>query len=213
MHALFPPWTDAAFRAGLALAATSLVGAPASMMVWARSPYATGQYVARDQPLQFDHRHHTRDDGIGCLYCHGDAARSRYAGVPSTSLCMGCHAQVWSDSPLVAALWRSEETGAPIPWARVHALPGHVYFDHAAHVRRGVGCVTCHGRVDRMAQVYPVAPLSMRWCLDCHRDPDPNLRPLDRVDDMTWRPSREAGRALRLAMRVDPPTHCSGCHR
>lgn len=209
MTSLFPPWSNATARAGLALASAGLVGAPLSAMVWVRSPYATGARDPRTQPVHFDHRHHASDDGIDCLYCHDGATRSRYAGVPATSVCVGCHAQVWSESPLLAPVWRSARSGQPLRWARVHSLPDHVFFDHAAHTRRGVGCVTCHGRVDQMPAVYAVASLSMDWCLDCHRAPDAHLRPLDRVTDMTWTRTPDAPAPL----RVDPPLHCSGCHR
>ena len=166
-----------------------------------------------DQPVQFDHRHHVRDDGIDCRHCHFDAWRSPTAGVPGTALCMNCHRQVLVDSPLLAPVRRSVATGEPLRWRRVHDLPDFVFFDHRAHVRRGVGCETCHGRVDRMAQVHTVASLGMAWCLDCHRDPVPHLRPLDRITEMGRPPSRAEGRVIADALDVHPPTHCSTCHR
>jgi hypothetical protein len=186
MAALFPPWTNTATYLaliGLGAAAITLICAP---MIYARSPYATGQADPIVQPIPFDHRHHVRDDGIACLYCHENAERSPYAGIPPTERCLGCHAQIWNDSDLVAQLVDSITTGRPIRWQRVHSLPDFVYFDHAAHVGNGIDCARCHGEVDGMAAVYQVGRLSMQWCLDCHRDPPRGLRSL---------------------------THCSTCHR
>jgi hypothetical protein len=156
-----------------------------------------------------------QDDGIDCGYCHYDAERSRYAGVPPTEVCMGCHSQIWNQSPLLATVRASMFQGSPIVWNRVHQLPDFVQFEHAPHLGKGIGCVSCHGRLDTMAQVYAVAPLTMQWCLDCHRAPEPHLRPLDRLTDMTWQPGgdpRELGAELRRSLNVNPPTHCSACH-
>jgi hypothetical protein len=186
MAALFPPWSNTATHVvliGIALAVATPIVLP---MIYARSPYATGQGEPLVQPISFDHRHHVRDDGIACLYCHDGAERSAYAGIPPTERCLGCHAQIWNDSDLVAKLVDSISTGRPIRWQRVHSLPDFVYFDHSIHVRRGVECATCHGRVDDMAAVYQVAPLTMQWCLACHRNPPPGARSL---------------------------TYCSACHR
>jgi hypothetical protein len=216
MRPLFPPSANTLLPLGAALVCALPVGAVAFAMAWVRSPYVTGQYDPVDQPVQFDHRHHARDDGIACEYCHTTARRSPYAGVPATAVCMDCHGQVWPDSPALAPVRRAALTGAPIAWRRVHRLPDFVYFDHAAHVTRGVGCVSCHGRVDRMARVFQAAPLTMRWCLDCHRDPDAHLRPLDQVTEMDWRPSgpaREVGRKVREALGVRSLTNCTTCHR
>jgi hypothetical protein len=185
--ALFPPWTNTATHVVLAVVTAALIGVVSIPMLYARSPFATGQGNPRMQPVLFDHRHHVGDDEIDCLYCHGDAERSRYAGVPATEVCMGCHNQVWSDSALLAPVRESLATGTPIAWVRVHSLPDFVYFDHSIHVTSGVACATCHGRIDRMAAVYQVQPLTMRWCLDCHRAAE-----------------RTAARSL---------THCSACHR
>jgi hypothetical protein len=130
--------------------------------------------------------------------------------VPPTETCMGCHAVVKKDSPKLGALRNSWETGKPVPWVRVHKLPDHVFFDHSVHVAVGVGCVSCHGRIDQMEVVRLDTPLAMGWCLECHRDPAPNLRPKDQITNMTWAPAE--GQALAQA-DVHPPEHCSGCHR
>jgi formate-dependent nitrite reductase cytochrome c552 subunit len=215
MPPLFPPWSNSLFAGALGAGALMLVATPVLAIVWARTPYATGQDDPVDQPIAFDHRHHVRDDRIDCLYCHSGATRSAYAGVPPTSTCMSCHGQVWSASERLRPVRESYFDGRPIVWQRVTTLPAFVYFDHSAHVSHGVGCVTCHGRVDLMAQVYPVAQLTMEWCLECHRQPDEKLRPLDRITDMEWAPAdpKVEGQAVRAALHVDPPTECTTCHR
>jgi hypothetical protein len=213
MAAVFPPWANTAMYIVLGAIAVGLAGAVTAPILYARSPFATGKGDPLLQPIAFDHRHHVRDDGIDCLYCHDGAERSPYAGVPPTERCMGCHNQIWNDAPSIAPLRDSALTGEPIRWQRVHSLPDFVYFDHAIHVNRGIGCVSCHGRVDDMAAVYQVHRLSMSWCLDCHRDPAPHLRPRDQITSMTW----TGGRAelARLAREYQPRslTHCSTCHR
>jgi hypothetical protein len=172
MPALFPPWSNTALRLTLGVAAVSALAAPAGLMVYVRTPWNTGQFQRVDQPVEFDHRHHVGDDHIDCIYCHAGAETSRYAGVPASEVCMGCHAQIWGNSPLLESVRRSYFSGQPLPWNRVHDLGDFAYFDHAVHVQRGLGCVTCHGRVDQMARVEKVAPLTMQWCLDCHRSYD-----------------------------------------
>jgi len=213
MAALFPPWTNTATRVVLVAIGLTLGGVVAAPMIYARSPYATGAGDPLLQPIAFDHRHHVRDDGIDCLYCHDGAERSAFAGVPASERCMGCHSQIWNDASLIAPLVDSVATGQPIRWQRVHSLPDFVYFDHAIHVTRGIGCVSCHGRVDEMAAVYQVHRLSMSWCLDCHRDPAPHLRPRDQITSMTW--VAAPGQLAELADRYRPRrlTHCSACHR
>jgi hypothetical protein len=170
-------WT--AIACGAVCAATG-VAAP---MVWVRTPYVTGQGQPVDQPVKFDHRHHAADDGIDCLYCHENATRAPYAGVPPTARCMGCHAQIWTQSPELDVVRASFFEDRPIVWRRVNALPKFVYFDHSVHLASGVHCEECHGRVDRMASVYQAEELSMSWCLGCHR------------------------------ARAPAFTHCSTCHR
>ncbi len=169
MPALFPPWTNTATRIALIAVVLLATGAITAPMLAARTPYATGQADPILQPIAFDHRHHVRDDGIACLYCHEGAERSAYAGLPSTERCLGCHAQIWNDSAQIAPLVASAATGTPIRWRRVTALPDFAYFDHAIHIARRIDCTACHGDVADMAAVYQVAPITMGWCLDCHR--------------------------------------------
>jgi hypothetical protein len=167
--ALFPPWTNTATYVALALGALAAACAIAAPMVYARSPYATHAFVPVQQPIAFDHRHHVQDEGIPCLYCHEGAETRAYAGVPPTERCMGCHAQIWSDSEATAPLRASAESGEPIRWRRVTAVPDFVYFEHGVHVSNGVACAQCHGAVEQMAAVYQVEPMTMSFCVDCHR--------------------------------------------
>jgi hypothetical protein len=214
MKPLFPRWSNTVFRAGLFAGAVVAIGSVVLLMVWVRAPYVTGQFDPIDQPIAFDHRHHVRDDGIDCLYCHSGAQRTPYAGVPSSALCMNCHSQVWNDSARLKPLRDSYFSGTPIRWVRVHQLPDFVFFDHSAHVNHGVGCSTCHGRVDLMASVHQVASLSMDWCLTCHRQPADALRPLDRITDMEWAPGDPGFQyALMQKLGAQSMTSCTTCHR
>lgn len=204
---LFPASANAVYWLTIAAIGVTAIGVPVATIAWARTPYSTGENEAPTQPVKFDHRHHVRDAAIDCIYCHDGAMRSPNAGVPATSLCMGCHAQIWTDSPELAVVRESAFTNQPIHWQRTNVVPDFVFFNHAEHTTKGIGCVTCHGRVDRMGQVFAARPLTMRFCLDCHRDPSPELRPIDHVTDMDWvsdgvKREREPG-----------PTHCSACHR
>jgi hypothetical protein len=213
---LFPSYANQIYWAAIGAMGLAIVGTPTALILWARTPYATGQGDPVEQPVKFDHRHHVHDDAVTCEYCHDSAMRAPTAGIPSTSLCMNCHSQVWPSSPELEPVRRSWFEDQPIRWTRVNSLPDFVFFDHSAHTTHGVGCVTCHGRVDLMAQVYQARPLTMRWCLECHREPERFLRPLDKITDMEWTPDRpqlELGRELRARLGVDPPTHCTGCHR
>lgn len=210
---LFPPWSNTVLWIALVGAGLTVGGLVAAPMLWVRTPYVTGEHQPVDQPVKFDHRHHVADDGIDCLYCHENAQRSPYAGVPPTSRCMGCHAQVWTGSPELATVRASFFEGRPIPWQRVNSLPKFVFFDHSIHLGKGIGCVECHGRVDRMAQVEQVAQLSMSWCLGCHRDPVPHVRPPARVTDMEYQPSPEVRSKVAAELGVRSLTYCSTCHR
>ncbi len=214
MKTVFPDWADTAFRvalAGIVIVATIAAIAP---MIYVRTPFHQRREYPVDQPVQFDHRHHVRDDGVDCLYCHSTATKTRYAGIPATEVCMGCHNQVWPGSIALEPVRRSYFSGQPLKWQRVHELPGYVYFDHSIHLHKGVGCVTCHGRVDEMGLVYQVAPLSMGWCLDCHRNPAPHLRPREEITNMTWQPPSERfGQQLAAMYDARPSTNCTTCHR
>ena len=215
-RAPFPRWTNSASSASLWALLVLLVGAPCFLMAWVRSPLHTGQFERVDQPVAFDHRHHVRDDGIECRYCHYDVARSRTAGLPETELCMGCHSQIWNQSPMLEPVRRSYFERRPIRWKRVDALPDFVYFDHSIHVAKGVGCETCHGRVDLMGAVFAQHDLQMGFCLECHRNPAAYVRPPAEVTVMGYvpkEPQEALGERLVREHAIHPPVYCSGCHR
>ncbi|UJR80933.1 cytochrome c3 family protein [Sandaracinus amylolyticus] len=163
------------------------------------------------QPVPFSHRLHAGQLGMDCRYCHANVERSPEAMIPPTQTCMGCHSVVRTESAALAPVRESWETGQPIEWVRVHNLPDHAYFDHSIHLSIGVGCATCHGRIDQMEVVTNQTPLSMSWCLDCHRNPEPNLRPVSEITNMAW--EREEGEEIEYARYALPPETCSGCHR
>jgi hypothetical protein len=186
------------------------------MVYYGGSPQTTDVGYSPLQPIPYSHALHAGNLGLDCRYCHTAAETASHVAVPSTAICMNCHKRIATDSPKLAPLRESAATGQPIHWVRVHDLPDYVYFDHSAHVTRGVGCVSCHGRIDSMERVYQVNTLSMGWCLDCHRNPEPHLRPVEKVTDMAWQPSGDpavVGRRLRQQNRINPSTDCSTCHR
>lgn len=181
-----------------------------------RSPYVTRAGEAREQPVPFSHAHHVGGIGIDCRYCHTTVETSATAGIPSTKTCMNCHSQIWNQSPMLEPVRESFRTDRSIAWVRVHDLPDFAYFDHSAHVNKGVGCSTCHGRVDRMPLMWQEASLQMEWCLECHRHPERYLRPLSEVFNVAYEaPSdqRELGRRLVKEYAVETRTGCSTCHR
>ena len=155
----------------------ALAGWAGGMLV--RSDYVTQVHVVRDQPVPFSHQHHVRQLGLDCRYCHSTVEHSATAGMPSTEICMGCHAQIWKSSPMLAPVRDSLRTGKPIEWTRVHDLPDFVYFNHGIHLAKGIGCESCHGRVDEMPLMRRNVTLHMDWCLKCHRHPESNVRKQD----------------------------------
>jgi Cytochrome c7 and related cytochrome c len=182
------------------------------------SAYVTGQDIVRTQPIPFSHKHHYAELGIHCLYCHTSVEKSPFAGLPATQVCMSCHSQIWTNAAMLAPVRESLAGNRPIRWTRVHVLPAYVYFDHSVHVAKGVGCSTCHGHIDQMALTSQAAPLTMGWCVDCHSNPAPNLRPRDQIFNMAWEPpsgQEAAGNELLKANRIGPNRliECSTCHR
>ena len=181
-----------------------------------RSPYVTQAGVAREQPVPFSHAHHVAGIGIDCRYCHASVEISATAGIPPTKTCMNCHSQIWSDSPTLEPVRESFRTEKSIEWVKVNDLPDFVYFNHSAHVNQGVGCTTCHGRVDRMPLMWQEASLTMEWCLDCHRQPERYLRPRDQVFNASYEPPADQlalGRSLAREYGIHTRTSCSTCHR
>jgi hypothetical protein len=193
-----------------------LVAAVAAAHWGTRPAYGVLEPIA--QPIPFSHKHHVGDDGIDCRYCHTSVEKSRFAGMPSTSICLSCHSQLFLDSPLLAPLHESARTGRPIQWVRVHDLPDFVYFEHDIHVNKGVACVECHGRVDQMPLTWRTASLEMQWCLGCHRNAPQHIRPLSKVLSMapqrplTPEEVRQLDRLYRLRS-ANALTNCSTCHR
>jgi hypothetical protein len=181
-----------------------------------RSPYETMQNVPREQPVPFSHEHHVGGLGIDCRYCHTTVETSSFANIPSTKICMNCHSQMWASSPMLEPVRESYRSGKSIEWTRVNDLPEYVYFNHSIHIHKGVGCTTCHGRIDKMPLTWQGEPLTMEWCLNCHRHPQRYLRPRDAVFSMDYRtPANQIALGYRLmkAYRVQSLTSCSTCHR
>jgi len=217
MNALFKPWSNTVFRVALfAIGLLVVGGAVAAPMIYVRTPFYLQTQNPIAQPVQFDHRHHVGDEGIDCRYCHSLVEKAASAGVPPTQLCLNCHSQVWNKSPKLAPVRESFFTNKPIVWNKVHKLPNYVYFNHSIHVAKGVGCATCHGRIDEMPLVAKVQPLTMGWCLDCHREPEKFLRPREEIVSMTYQPKGdqlELGRALKAQYHVQTRVSCTTCHR
>src|ERR1700749_830137 len=201
--------------AGVFLAGIALTG----VLLAARAPYLTNQFMTRDQPIQFSHKHHVGDDGIDCRYCHTGVESSATAGVPPTKTCMNCPSVLLNNVGYLEPVRESYRTDESIKWVRVHRLADYVYFNHSIHINKGVGCSTCHCAVNQMPLMFQASPLNMQWCLDCHRNPVPNLRPKDQVFNMNWKaPANqdEIGKRLAAQNRIrttDELTSCSTCHR
>jgi Cytochrome c7 and related cytochrome c len=213
---LFSRRANRIMRAGLLFAAALVVGVPLLLMGWLRTPAARSQHAAVVQPVPFDHLLHVSALRIDCRYCHDLVERAPVAGVPPTDRCIACHNWVTLNGPLMQQVRRSAASGRPIPWVRVNSLPDFVFFNHAVHVNKGVGCETCHGRVDTMSRIEQTAPLTMSWCLDCHREPERYLRPVEAMTAMGWTPNRpqlELGRELVQRYHVRQLTYCTTCHR
>lgn len=184
--------------------------------------YFTPKYTrvgyAPKQPVAYSHYLHAEQLGIDCRYCHTYVDRSGHANVPDAGTCMNCHSQVKSDSPLLAPVRESYQTGVPVHWVRIHRVPDYVYFNHAVHVNRGISCVECHGQINQMEVVHHAKPMSMAWCLECHRNPEQFVRPLDQVYNLNWTPENASkhadwAREAVVNWNINPPQSCSGCHR
>jgi len=168
------------------------------------------------QPIAYSHKLHAGDLGIDCRYCHTGVEQGRYAQIPPTQVCMNCHSMIGKDNPKLAPLYESWETGKPLEWIKVHDLPDYAYFNHAAHIRAQIGCESCHGDVSKMEKVTKVKPLSMGWCLDCHRNPAPHIRPSNMITKFTWEPAEnqlDQARKVMIEKNVNPKVQCSVCHR
>lgn len=213
MAQLFPKWVDRIPRrllVGIIVVLNALV-----FGVWYFfSPEYTDVGYEPEQPVPYSHKTHVGKLGMDCQYCHTQVFKSKQANVPATETCMNCHNQVKTNSDSLALVRESWETGKPIEWVRVHNLPDYAYFSHRAHVNVGVGCESCHGRVDKMTKVRQVEPLSMSWCLDCHRNPEEHVRPVSEVTTMGYDPEnqKQIGERLVTKKNIHPPQYCQGCH-
>jgi hypothetical protein len=221
---LFPDWTNRLrLPAGLLLSAAPLYLIGVVYLVG--SPNFTDVGYQPVQPIDYSHKIHVGEMGMDCRYCHFTVENAAFAAIPPTATCLGCHGPtnetppkipLRGESPKLTMLRDVAKTDQPIEWIKVHDLPDFVYFNHSAHVNAGVGCQSCHGRIDTMPHVFQSQTLSMGWCLNCHRNPEPNLRPREEVTNMNYRrPEDQAavGAELRKQFGIQPPTHCSGCHR
>lgn len=200
----------------LALAGILVPSAAVAFVWYYFSPKFTDVGYRPEQPVPYSHKLHVGELRLDCRYCHASVEYSAVANVPPTQACMNCHKLVARESEKLKPIRDSATSGRPMRWVRVHMLPEYAYFNHRAHISAGVGCVSCHGQIDEMEVVQQEQPLSMSWCLDCHRNPTPNLRPLSEITNMTWRPARDpAARERQLASLrpVHPPQDCTGCHR
>lgn len=214
---VFPEWVDKLrplILGGLLVFPVYLV----AVVGFGASPKTTDVGYAPIQPVPFSHALHAGKLGMDCRYCHSTVEKAAFAAIPPTQTCMNCHNSIKVTSEKLKPVHEAYKTGKPIPWVKVHDLPDYAYFNHSAHVTRGVSCVECHGRVDTMEVVYQHEPLSMSWCLDCHRDPHPHLRPQEYITDLDWQPPEgqtreEVGRAVAETHKIFPSQNCSTCHR
>lgn len=217
MSAVFDQSANLAAKIVLVGATLLLIALVCWWWFWPQSDYVRHVSWIVEQPVPFSHQHHVAGLGIDCRFCHTSVEVSSTAGLPPTYTCMTCHSQIWTNAELLAPVRQSLVEGKPIVWNRVNDLPNYVYFNHAIHIAKGVGCASCHGEVDRMSLTYKAKTLTMRFCLDCHRDPSPNLRPKDQLYNTEWRRTKDTPSAetLLAAYHIGGRklTDCSICHR
>ncbi|MCC6746188.1 MAG: cytochrome c3 family protein [Deltaproteobacteria bacterium] len=215
MAVIFPRWTN---KIPLILGGAVPMGGivvVAAVWYWGSPKYTDVGYQP-EQPVAFSHQQHAGELGMDCRYCHSTVERGAFAAIPPTQTCMNCHATIRKDSPKLAPVRQSAATGKPIEWVRVHMLPDYAYFDHSVHLAAGVGCASCHGRIDQMPVVRQDQSLSMGWCLECHRNPTPHLRPKGQITNMAYSPAEakyDAAKDPQRTRTLKPPVYCSGCHR
>jgi hypothetical protein len=217
MPQIFKPSSNYLFKISI-VGAVLLIATTAGLLfeLGADSSYATRQGEAREQPVPFSHTHHVGSMGIDCRYCHSMVENAQNAQVPPTKTCMNCHSQIWVTSPTLEPVRASYRTDESIKWTKVHDLPDFVYFNHSIHVKKGVGCETCHGRVDAMPLMYQQNSLEMRWCLDCHRNPEKYVRPREFITKMGYVPSESQevlGARLVKEYKIQKLDTCYTCHR
>lgn len=216
---VFPPWTNK-IRVLLGIGGVGGLVYAVTFITYGFSPKTTDVGYMPAQPVPYSHALHAGKLGMDCRYCHTTVENAAFAAIPPTETCLNCHAKlIKASSPKLLPVRQSLATNTPVPWVKVNDLPDYVYFNHSAHVTRGVGCVSCHGRVDKMEEVYQAEPLSMGFCLDCHREPEKHLRPVAQVTNMAWSAGDDEqaqlamGQKLKEVNHINPPTDCSTCHR
>ncbi len=213
MAQVFPKWVDDIPKR-LLLGVIILLNGIVFVVWYFFSPEFTHVGYAPEQPVPFSHQLHISEIGMDCQYCHNQVFDSKHANIPATQTCMNCHNQIATDSEDLEPVFESWETGMPVEWIRVHDLPDYAVFNHSAHVNVGVGCESCHGRVDRMEVVFQAQPLSMSWCMDCHREPEKHVRPVEEVTTMGYSVENqlEVGRELVARHNINAPLYCQSCH-
>jgi hypothetical protein len=216
MAQIFRPRANTLAKASLAGALLAVLGLGFVLDTLSRSPYVTRVAAPPEQAVPFSHKHHVAGLGIDCRYCHTSVEKAAFAGIPATETCMSCHSQVWTDAPILEPVRASWRDNKPLKWTRVHDLPQFVYFNHSIHVGKGIGCASCHGRVDQMPLMWNVNTLQMEWCLECHRAPEKHVRPKDQVYNMEYKPAEDQavlGARLVKEYKIRSLTDCWTCHR
>ncbi len=217
MANIFPKWSNSVPKQLLIALGLITIAVTVGTTYYATPKYTRVGYQPI-QPVAFDHSLHNGQLGMDCRYCHTFVDRSEHSNVPDAATCMNCHNQIKRDSPALAPIRESWSTGKPVPWVRIHKTPDYVFFNHAVHVNRGISCLECHGQVNEMETVHHAKSHSMKFCLECHRNPEAYIRPVDKVFDLDWKPDSEEmqlemGKEMVHNWKVNPPKSCSGCHR
>lgn len=217
MAAMFTPAANLISKVTLIALAAASVGGIGWWWLWPRMDCARHVRWTVEQPVPFSHEHHVAGLGIDCRFCHTAVEVSSNAGLPPTYTCMTCHSQIWTNAALLAPVRESLALGKPIVWHRITDLPDYVYFNHSIHIAKGVGCESCHGAVEKMPLTYKAKTLTMEFCLSCHRDPGPNLRPKAAIYDTEWHRKADTPSPAALMAQYHVPdrnlTDCSLCHR
>ncbi|MBZ6075697.1 cytochrome c3 family protein [Microvirga puerhi] len=221
MPQIFTASADTRLRAIALILAAGILGGGMFIGGYMNSTYTTRIGWVQNQPVPFSHEHHVGGLGIDCRYCHTAVETSARAGLPPTHICMTCHSQIWTGAPALEPVRQSLASDKPLEWNRVARVPDYVFFNHSIHINRGVPCVECHGRVDQMPLMMQAKPFQMQWCLDCHRDPAPHLRPPDQVTRLDWtqweadKDHEVYGKLMVKAFGIEPKhlDSCNICHR
>ncbi len=211
MSFIFPKWANT-LPLKVAVGAVLAASAAGAGITYYLTPKWTRVGYTPKQPVAFSHKIHNEQLGIDCRYCHSAVEKSWFSNIPAASTCMNCHSLILKDDPKLALVRESYQTGKPIPWVQVHKVPDYVYFNHSVHVNRGISCVHCHGEINHMEEVQHAKPLSMGFCLDCHRAPEEKIRPVELVTQLDWKGVVD-GKKLVHDWNVKPGQSCSTCHR